>query len=153
MRMKNRGEDTTRIALETALGSSYGLALESLVIMSSMMEISWGEGSRFPSIWDDNGGLSSELSSGLFVMWRNDGRGCCCWTCWVVRKELISCCCCCCTSCCWYCRCGGDLHLLGLKMRKALDVQERRRVKTAVGVIIVEIYFKSKTTYVTIVKD
>jgi len=38
-------------------------------------------------------------------------------------------------------------------MRKALDVQERRRVKTAVGVIIVEIYFKSKTTYVTIVKD
>jgi len=153
MRMKNRGEETTRIALETALGSSYGLALESLVIMSSMMEISWGEGSRFPSIWDDNGGLSSELSSGLFVMWRNDGRGCCCWTCWVVRKELISCCCCCCTSCCWYCRCGGDLHLLGLKMRKALDVQERRRVKTAVGVIIVEIYFKSKTTYVTIVKD
>mmetsp|Transcript_12431 Transcript_12431/g.12523 ORF Transcript_12431/g.12523 Transcript_12431/m.12523 type:complete len:221 (-) Transcript_12431:13-675(-) len=66
MRRKNRGEDTTRIALETTRGSSWDGAARSLVIMSSMMDISAMVGSRlFPSrrLW-------LGMSSGVGVEWR-----------------------------------------------------------------------------------
>ena len=64
MRRKNCGDDTTRIARDTAFGSSYGLALLIFVIMSSMTAISAGVGSRcIPSKRDRRRGWESSSDS------------------------------------------------------------------------------------------
>jgi len=49
------------MACETAVGSSYGLASASLVIISSITEISWGVGARaFPPRREDFRGSSED---------------------------------------------------------------------------------------------
>jgi predicted phage tail protein len=46
MRIKKRGELTTRMARDTALGNSYAGTLANLVIISSITEISDAVGAR-----------------------------------------------------------------------------------------------------------
>ena len=66
MRRKNCGDDTTRIARDTAFGSSYGLALLIFVIMSSMTAMSAGVGSRcIPSKRDRRRGWESSSDSSV----------------------------------------------------------------------------------------
>lgn len=58
------------MALDTALGNSYGLALMSLVIMSSMMDMSWMVGSRvLPPRRDLEGGGVLFPSSSSSDIW------------------------------------------------------------------------------------